>query len=67
MAALAKREACTPNYVSRLLPLAFLAPDLLEAIVEGTHPVELTIASLTRGPPLPCSWAEQRRALKISR
>jgi hypothetical protein len=67
MAAIAKREACTPNYVSRLLPLAFLAPDLLEAIVEGTHPVELTVASLTRGRPLPCSWAEQRRALKISR
>ena len=49
--------------VSRLVPLAFLAPDIVEAILEGCQPVELTAARLKRMADLPVSWAGQRRYL----
>ena len=46
-----------------MLPLAFLAPDIVEAIVQGRQPVALTARYLKRLKPLPASWAEQRRLL----
>jgi len=48
--------------VSRILPLALLAPDIVEAILKGRQPVELTAARLKRIR-LPLSWVEQRRLL----
>jgi hypothetical protein len=48
--------------VSRLLPLAFLAPDIVEAIVDGRQPPELTAERLMRTR-LPKSWERQRRTL----
>jgi site-specific DNA recombinase len=48
--------------VSRVLPLAFLAPDIIEAILGGRQPVELTAARLKRIL-LPHAWADQRRVL----
>jgi hypothetical protein len=48
--------------VSRSLPLAFLAPDIVEAILQGRQPVELTVLRLKRIG-LPLSWVEQRRLL----
>lgn len=47
--------------MSRVLPLAFLAPDIVEAIIDGQQPVELTVTALRRGPELPASWDAQRR------
>jgi hypothetical protein len=44
------------------LPLAFLAPDIVEAILQGRQPVELTALRLKRTR-LPLSWVEQRRLL----
>jgi hypothetical protein len=49
--------------VSRILPLGLLAPDIVEAILAGRHPVELTARRLKRIPDLPVSWAEQRQIL----
>lgn len=49
--------------LSRLLPLALLAPDIVEAIIEGRQPVDLTVSRLKRTPELPASWTEQRRLL----
>ena len=45
-----------------MLPLAFLAPDIVEAILHGRQPVELATARLKRIR-LPLSWAEQRLVL----
>ena len=42
------------------MPLAFLAPDIVEAILAGTQPVDLTAETLTRRADLPLSWSEQK-------
>ena len=52
--------------VSRLLPLAFLAPDIVEAIIAGRQPTELTSESLRRACPIPYSWDEQRMLFGFS-
>ena len=49
--------------VSRFLPLAFLAPDIVEAILNGKQPVDLTAEKLKRLRSLPKSWEEQRQLL----
>ena len=49
--------------VSRHLPLAFLAPDIIEAILAGRQPVDLTVNRLKRALPLPPCWSAQRRLL----
>ena len=49
--------------VSRTLPLAFLAPDIVEAILMGCQPVDLTVTRLRRKQNLPRSWAHQRQFL----
>jgi DNA invertase Pin-like site-specific DNA recombinase len=58
----AVREVALPKNVRRLLELAFLAPDIQQAILEGRQPPSLTVASL-RETRLPTSWAEQRSHL----
>ena len=51
--------------VSRSLQLAFLAPDLVEAILDGTQPVALTPERLKRALELPLLWHEQRAMLGV--
>jgi site-specific DNA recombinase len=58
--AIANRAGVSPRYVSRLLPLAFLAPDIIEAILQGRHPANLSAARLTNRLDLPLDWAHQR-------
>jgi len=53
----------TDRYVRRLLDLAFLAPDIIAAILEGSQPAGLSAERLIRLPNLPAGWAEQRRLL----
>ena len=48
---------------SRILPLAFLAPDITCAIVAGRAPSELTATALGRLRHLPTDWPAQRRLL----
>jgi hypothetical protein len=51
------------NEISRYLPLAFLAPDIVENILRGTQPVDLTVEKLRRIGSLPHQWDEQRSLL----
>ena len=61
--AIAEREGITEGYVRRLLPLASLAPAIVEAILNGEQPVVVTAARLTGGIELPLDWGEQQRLL----
>ena len=51
------------NEISRFLPLAHLAPDIVEKILEGKQPVDLTLERLRGLLPLPFSWKDQRELL----
>jgi hypothetical protein len=57
---LARREGLCHRHTGRLLPLAYLAPDLVNAIIEGRQPRTMTLQSLT-AEPLPRTWDDQRR------
>jgi hypothetical protein len=48
-----------PSYVSRVLRLTLLAPEMVEAILDGRQPAELQLEDLLEG--LPLAWAEQPR------
>ncbi len=63
--AIANEEGMTERYVSRIMRLAFLAPDIVEAILDGYHPVDLELEQLLNG--IPIGWDAQRRALGFSR
>jgi hypothetical protein len=65
LAAIAAREGLAVRYVGRLIRLAFLAPEIVESIVEGRQPTTLTAEALTRRIELPLSWCAQRTALNV--
>lgn len=49
----------------RLARLAYLAPDIIAAILEGRQPAHLTSRALLKMPDLPMDWHEQRPVLGI--
>ena len=55
-------QSATESYVRRLSRLAFLAPDIQQAIVDGRQPVVVSLERLMRID-LPLGWNEQRRLL----
>ena len=65
LSAIARRACANIGDVSRSLQLAFLAPDLVEAILDGTQPVALTAERLKRAGELPLFWDEQRAMLGV--
>ncbi|MEQ8963168.1 MAG: hypothetical protein RLP02_35565, partial [Coleofasciculus sp. C2-GNP5-27] len=56
---IAKAEGISARYVSHVMPLAFLAPEIVEAILNGMQPVDLTAETLIKRIDVPLSWAEQ--------
>jgi DNA invertase Pin-like site-specific DNA recombinase len=59
---LAKRDCISRRYIRRLVGLAFLSPQLVEAILQGRQSVELTATRLTELD-LPLDWTEQHKLL----
>jgi site-specific DNA recombinase len=57
---IARRFNLSDPYVRRVLRFGYLAPDIVEAIVEGRQPRALTVKRLLQG--IPCVWADQRAA-----
>ena len=51
----------TDRYVYKLLRLSWLAPDIIEAIVDGRQPPDLVGRGLLRAADVPLDWTEQRR------
>ena len=60
---LAKAHRIASSEVTNVIYLAFMAPDLVQRIVEGDHPQWLGTKRLLAMAPLPLDWREQRRAL----
>jgi hypothetical protein len=57
IAELAQREGIAPSYITRVLRLTVLAPDIVEAILDGRQGPDVTLARLTE--PFPVEWADQ--------
>ncbi len=60
---LAKHASIDASDVTRFLPLAFLAPDIVEAILDGRQPVDLNVERLKKVCPIPADWNAQRQQL----
>jgi hypothetical protein len=61
---LAEQEDVTDAYVCRLLPLTCLAPDIVEAILDGRQPKGLRLAEMLANGPL--AWNAQRETWGFS-
>jgi len=61
---IAKEVGVHERYVSHILHCAFLAPAIVEVILEGRQPLDLTLNKLLYS--LPMKWDEQRRGFQIS-
>ena len=57
---LAAKLGLKPPYVTRVLGLNNLAPDIVEAIVNGAEPDGLSIAQIMKN--IPEDWNEQRKS-----
>jgi hypothetical protein len=62
---IARREKVADRYVRELLPLGFLAPKIVEAIVEGRQPPELTVIQLIRRLELHVLWSAQEQVVGL--
>ena len=62
---LGKREGVDRTYVRRILRLATLAPDIVEAIIDGTEPSGLSLRALSKN--IPLMWDEQRKLFGFGR
>ena len=60
---IAAEEGVVSSYLSRLVRLAFLAPDIVTAILNGRHPPQLTANRLMDDTRLPLDWSGQRALL----
>ncbi len=64
IAALAEALGVDRCYVRRILSLACLAPEIVDAIVKGEEPSGLSLERLVKG--MPMAWEEQREVLGFS-
>ncbi len=60
---MAKSENISPSFVSRILRLAYLSPTVIEAILDGKDPAQLTMKDLME--PFPMEWDAQARHFGI--
>ncbi len=57
---IAKAEQLSRAYVGSLLPLAFLAPDIVESILDGRQPIGFSLDRILAQPRPPLEWTAQR-------
>ena len=60
---IAEREGCSARKVNMTISLAFLAPDLVQAAIDGRLPHGMGVSRLSE---LPAEWARQHRMLGLS-
>ena len=56
---IAEGEKITESYVGRVLRLNLLAPDVVELILAGRHPPQITLPAMMQR--FPAAWSDQRR------
>lgn len=56
---IARAEKINPSYVSRVLRMTLLAPDIVEKILEGRQGPEMTLEKVME--PFPIEWERQRK------
>lgn len=61
IAELAEHEGIAPSYMTRVLRLTLLAPDIVEAILDGRQEPDMDLARMLEGRSL--EWAEQHARL----
>ena len=64
---LAASEDVTQSYVTRVLRLAFLSPDVVKAIMTGRQPAWLDSGSLCRRDSISLDWDQQKHSLLLGR
>ena len=64
IAELAEREGIAPSYMTRVLRLTLLAPDIIEAILDGRQGPEMTLTRVLE--PFPNEWAMQVALLRLT-
>ena len=64
MAELARNEDVTQRYIAHIIKLAYLAPDIMDAIIKGNIPAQLSLGQLKKN--IPLDWDEQRRQFGFS-
>ena len=65
IAELAEREGIVPSYMTRVLRLTLLAPDIVEAILDGKQRPLVTLVRVME--PFPVEWNDQLSSLRNSR
>ena len=63
IAELAEREGIAPSYMTRVLRLTLLSPDIVEAILDGKQGPEVTLALPLE--PFPIIWQPQNRRIPL--
>lgn len=58
---LATREGIAPSYMTRVLRLTLLAPDIVDAILDGKQGPKITLAQVLE--PFPLEWYDQSQRL----
>jgi hypothetical protein len=61
---MAKAEGVERGYVGTLLKLTLLAPDIVEAVLDGRHTKRIGLPGLLH--PLPVAWDAQRVAINLA-
>jgi hypothetical protein len=63
MAEIGEHEKIATSYLTRILRLTLLAPDVVDAILDGRQGPEITLANLLD--PFPLDWEEQRLCFEL--
>jgi hypothetical protein len=63
VAELAEREGIAPSYMTRVLRMTLLAPEIVEAILDGKQGPEVTLGRLLE--PFPVEWSEQNQIVGL--
>jgi len=66
IAALAREQGINDSWISRVVRLAFLSPEIVDRILAGAQPAALNGTTLTTANQIPRSWNEQAMLLRLT-